>query len=375
MTPDRFITQSSRPPHIGRLVARVSQVLTRALRIGTTFVIAGIGGAVFFWLSMPLPWLLGAMVFTTLAALAQVPIDAPTQVRNPTLAVLGVMLGSAFMPELLDDLGAWAVSLSLVAVYIVVVALIVMVYYQKLAGLDQRTALLCAMPGGMAEVTSMAREMGADDRQVALAHAARIFVVICLIALWSRLFLGLTAGETTGPAAGFADIPRLELLGLAAAGVAGYFLAPRLRLPAPALVGPLFVSAALHLSGWLESAPPREIVVLAQLVLGATIGFRFVGTTARAMLRALLFGLGASLAMLSVTILMALWMHRALGQDLVAIIFAFAPGGFTEMSLVALAMNVDVAYVASHHTLRLVLVVILTQPVLWLLRILISKEK
>jgi len=338
--------------------------VNRALRIGATFVIACVGGFVFFWLSMPLPWLLGAMVFTTLAALAQAPIDAPTQVRNPTLAVLGVMLGSAFMPELLNDLGAWAVSLSLVGVYVVVVALLIMAYYRRLAGLDQRTALLCAMPGGMAEVTSMAREIGADDRQVALAHAARIFIVICLIALWSRLFLGLSAAETTGPVAGFADTPLLDLLGLAAAGVAGYLLAPRLRLPAPALVGPLLVSAALHLSGFLESAPPREIVVLAQLVLGATIGCRFVGTRPRIVLRALLFGLGASVAMLSITIVMALGIYRALGQDLLAVIFAFSPGGFTEMSLVALAMNVDVAYVASHHTFRLVLVVLLTQPIL-----------
>lgn len=337
------------------------------LRIGATLLLAAAGGAAFVWLSMPLPWLLGAMVFTMLAALAQAPLSAPSWLRGPTFAVLGVMLGSAFRPELLDDLGAWTVSLALVAVYIVAMGLTVRVYYRRVVGLDRRTALLCAMPGGMAELTSMARSMGADDRQVALAHTSRIFLVVCLIALWSRFFLGIGAAETAGPAAGLADARALDLAGLAAAGVAGFLLAPRLRLPAPALVGPMLVSAALHLFGWLESAPPREAVTLAQIVLGATIGCRFVGIRPWVVLRALLFGLGAAIAMLGATAVLALAIHAALGQDLVAVIIAFAPGGFTEMSLVALAMDVDAAYVASHHTVRLILVVLLTPLILRLL--------
>lgn len=316
---------------------------------------------------MPLPWLLGAMVFTMLAALAQAPLVAPSWLRGPTFAGLGVILGSAFRPELLDDLGAWTVSLSLVAVYIVAMGLTVRVHYGRVAGLDRRTALLCAMPGGMAELTSMARNLGADDRQVALAHTARIFLAVCLIALWSRFFLGIGAAETAGPAAGLADARALDLLGLAAAAVVGILLGPRLRLPAPALLCPMLISAALHLFGWLEGVPPREAVMLAQIVLGATIGCRFVVDGPRVVLRALLFGLGASPAMLAATAVLALAIHATLGQDLVAVFIAFAPGGFTEMSLVALAMDVDAACVASHHTVRLILVVLLTPLILWLL--------
>jgi uncharacterized membrane protein AbrB (regulator of aidB expression) len=40
-------------------------------------------------------------------------------------------------------------------------------------------------------------------------------------------------------------------------------------------------------------------------------------------------------------------------------VLAYAPGGFAEMSLIALALSVDSAFVASHHLIRIILVVTL----------------
>ena len=51
------------------------------------------------------------------------------------------------------------------------------------------------------------------------------------------------------------------------------------------------------------------------------------------------------------------------------LLLAFIPGGFTEMSLIALAMGVDPAFVVTHHSVRVFLVVLIALPAFaWLKR-------
>src|SRR3546814_8997553 len=44
----------------------------------------------------------------------------------------------------------------------------------------------------------------------------------------------------------------------------------------------------------------------------------------------------------------------------IGIFLAFAPGGVAEMSLIALALSIDAALVATHHIVRIFLIVVLT---------------
>ena len=41
-----------------------------------------------------------------------------------------------------------------------------------------------------------------------------------------------------------------------------------------------------------------------------------------------------------------------------AIVLAFAPGGLAEMSLIALALGIETAFVATHHVARIAMIVI-----------------
>ena len=45
-----------------------------------------------------------------------------------------------------------------------------------------------------------------------------------------------------------------------------------------------------------------------------------------------------------------------------ALVLAYAPGGLAEMSLVALALSIDIAFVATHHAFRLFIVLMLAPP-------------
>lgn len=317
-----------------------------------------IGGVIFNWLTMPLPWMLGPMVINTLAAVLGLQIRAPMQIRPYVVVVIGVMLGSGFSPALYDQAAAWALSFLFLGAYLAVAGAVIVPFYRRVGGLDPVTAYFSGMPGGLYEMMAVGKEMGGDDRTIILAHASRVVVTVALVAIWFRLIAGYELGDRSQFGTPFAEIPPVELLVLAASGVAGFFLGKILRLPAPALLGPMLVSAAVHLAEFTKSPPPQELVIVAQLLLGTMIGCRFVGSTARTIGRALLLSLGATFMMLVITFGFAFAFHDLFRQSLEQVVLAYAPGGLAEMSLVALAMQADIAYVASHHLVRITLVIL-----------------
>ena len=121
-------------------------------RIALTLLLGLMGGVLFFWLTLPLPWMLGALTVTLIAAVANAPIQAPERLRNPVVAIIGVLLGSGFTPELVEQVGAWGWSLGALAAYLVVAAALVVPYYRRFGGFDSVTAYFAGMPGGLTEM-------------------------------------------------------------------------------------------------------------------------------------------------------------------------------------------------------------------------------
>jgi uncharacterized membrane protein AbrB (regulator of aidB expression) len=73
--------------------------------------------------------------------------------------------------------------------------------------------------------------------------------------------------------------------------------------------------------------------------------------------------------MLLITLAFGAALHPLTGSSLTLLLLAFIPGGLTEMSLIALAMGVDPAFVVTHHSVRVFLVVLIALPAFaWLQR-------
>jgi uncharacterized membrane protein AbrB (regulator of aidB expression) len=50
--------------------------------------------------------------------------------------------------------------------------------------------------------------------------------------------------------------------------------------------------------------------------------------------------------------------EATLGIPFSAALLAFSPGGLAEMSLIALSLDIDAAYVSSHHIVRIFMIVL-----------------
>lgn len=329
-------------------------------RIAFALAIGAVGGYVGHLLDLPLAWMIGAMVFVTIASLSGAPVSFSPRLRAFMIAVLGVMLGSAFTPELLDSVGQWGLTLSALFVYAAAVGAASFIYFRTYLRYDRSTAYFAAMPGGLAEMTTFAQDTGGDDRIVALVHTVRVMLIVLTIPIWFRMLEGYDAARRTADDMGIMDVPLDEMALLAAIGYAGALAAKLLKIPGTYIIGPMLASALAHLFGWTTFRPPMELIVIAQIVTGTAIGCRFVGIAFPTIARTVVHAAGATAIMVVGTIVAALCLHAFVDVPTAALVLAFAPGGLAEMSLVALALATDAAFVSTHHVLRIFFVVVVS---------------
>jgi membrane AbrB-like protein len=98
-------------------------------------------------------------------------------------------------------------------------------------------------------------------------------------------------------------------------------------------------------------------------VLGTVIGCRFLGAPPREILRILGLSVGATVILLTITVIFAVLVSRVAPHGVVPLLLAYSPGGLAEMSLVALALQIEVAFVAAHHIFRILFVMMSAGPI------------
>ncbi len=251
------MNDGSPAPRAATAAADRPVVLTPTARTTLLALAIGIvGGWLAFQTRLPLAWMIGAMAATTAAAALGAPIAMPGFFRQIMVAVLGIMLGSGFSPDMLEHLGDWGVSLSTLVLYGVTAGGAGFVYFRRVWGYDRVTAYFAAMPGGLAEMVLVGTQMGGDARIISLTHAARVMLVVLALPFAFRLLIDYDPGASPAIGLPLAEVASADLAILTVCAAAGYVLARACRLPAAALVGPMILSAAVHLAGWTAAKPP-----------------------------------------------------------------------------------------------------------------------
>ncbi len=330
----------------------------RVGRPALALLIGAFGALVFAVADMPLPWMLGAMTACLAASLAGVPQGRPTILMGPMRMVLGVMIGSAFTPSMIAKLPEILLSLAFIIPYVAVLGLVGVPYLRRFAGYDLPTAYFSAMPGGLPDMTAFGREMGGDERRIALVHSTRVLIIVFAAPFVLELGEGidLSARARFGP--GLTDLSFSDAGLLLVCGIAGWWGAAKLKLTGATIVGPMVLSAAAHLAGLTQAKPPDELIKLAQLVIGAAIGAAFVGVRLREIARIIALTVGMVAAMFAVTVGFAAGVYALTAYPLMSVVLAYTPGGQAEMNLIAITRGEDLAYVAMHHIARVALVVL-----------------
>lgn len=335
--------------------------------VALTLATGAAGGLAAQALHVPLALLLGSLMAVGAASVFGIRLagrapQVPQDVRLFFVPVIGVSIGGSFTPDILREAALWWPSLLALALFIPTAHWIGFRVLSATGRLDPVTAFFGTAPGGLLETVQMGEEMGADVAMLTMLQFMRLILTIVLVPIGFAWMTGHAVGSAGGASMGGREAPGLADAGiLLAAGVVGAVLGRRTGIPAGIITGPLLMSGAAHLSGLTAAIPPGWMIGMTQVVIGTTLGVRFVGVQARA------FGLALRLASLNVALTMALagviaiFLAPLVHEPRAAVFLAFAPGGLTEMSLIALSLQISVLYVTAHHVLRIVLAVTVAQ--------------
>lgn len=324
-----------------------------------------IGSLVALWLGLPMPFLLGSLVATGMYAMFATrrrgrKIEFPSWLRKGFVAVIGVMIGTTFSKDLLDIIPTLWISLALMMPYVGVSLFVGYLLFRHIGKYDRTTAVFAAMPGGLVEAVAFGEQAGGNVRILSLQHFARIVIVVIAVPLlfyiWSGQAVGSAAGQT------FSTTPwsTFDVLVIAVLAPLGMLVGPWLRLPAPYLTGPLLLSALIHAANLAATNNPDWLLYLAQLIVGAGLGANFSGATFKQLLNAFALGLVAVSLMLTISFGFATSVGQLMPLSFNALFISYAPGGVTEMNLIALSLGVSPVITATHHLFRILLTSLLS---------------
>lgn len=308
-------------------------------------------------LSVPLAYVLGPMAVWLIMSLMGLRY-APTRGRlaNLSRVGLGVFIGTQISPDIVDKGTEYALSVLLVIPYSLMVVVVAAPIVMKLSNLSRNTVLCSVAPGGLLGLVMYAEELKANVAAVALLHSLRLFLVVMSIpVIYVLIFHNepMSMSDDAFTMKGWSVETMAWLIG---SGALGYFLGPKLRLPAGVLTGPILVSGILHGTGVWPEPLPTLLVIVMQIVFGTMIGSQFFGMNVRFFRR--LVGVGFVIMLIAVGLAVPFaWLGSQIADvEFITALMAFSPGGVAEASLVTIAVGGDVAYVAVHHMMRVVVV-------------------
>ncbi len=303
---------------------------------------------VFHWLGLPLAWIFGSMLGAAIYANSVPGMGRTHLIRRSGQLLIGSSVASVLDVETIYDVAALLPVMIGAAVAANLIAVAISLPLARLAGVDRLSALLAALPAGMAEMSSLAADLNARADFVMVAHSLRVVLVVVTV----PLLIGpdIDAAIAVAPPVGgsHAALATCFVLGVALA-----FVANRFNLLNPWIIMPMSVGVALVLSGYALAPMPRPLLILAQIAIGFSLGMRLRREDLTRLPRATIAGLGASLTLVGAMMVFAAFALPILAElSFPTLALAVAPGGLGEMIATAKALGLASATVASFQFVR-----------------------
>ena len=321
-----------------------------------------LGWRLFARIGLAAPDLFAALLVAIVFALAGI---GPARPARPVVmlsqGMLAVMIGLSVQRETLTALGShWlaVVTIALATLALSVLAGLILGLHRDV---DTVTGILGMIAGGATGLVAVAGDLGADERTVVVAQYLRVALVVLTMPLIVTYVFAIDASRGDHQVISHAARTPwwVGLLFMAGAILIGTGLATLTRLPIPATLGPLILTAAIELAGWAHFVQiPVQVMPIAFVIIGWQAGLSFTRSSIAALGRIFAWALTLMAAVIAACAglgaLLSLWTGVAALQGYLAT----TPGGLAAVLAVASASDSDVTFVAASQVIRLVLMLI-----------------
>jgi len=337
----------------GRVLLEWLAVLVLAIAVSALFSVIGLPSAPLF----------GALVAGLVRALSRpAGLRVPKRVGAAAQAVIGVSIGSLVQTETLRTVGEHWLAVLLVTVGTLAISLLAGQLMRLHPEVSAVTGAFSLIAGGASGVTAMARDLGADERVVAVLQYLRVLLVLLAMPLVATAVYGASAGG----GASVEDGPGWPagLLFTVVCGVVGAGLGRLARIPVGVLLGPMAVAAVGDLTGVAAGATvPGFVEAAAFLAIGLQVGLTFTRDSLRLVGRALPLAVALIIGVVVSCAGLGAVLSAATGATPLEGYLATTPGGLYAVLATATGSGADATFVLSVQVLRL-FVMLFSAPLL-----------
>jgi membrane AbrB-like protein len=342
----------------------------KRIRFFVTLLAAIIGGIVFSLLHTPIPWLLGPMIAVFICSrFAKIQLYWPSNIRNTGLIIVGYSIGLSFTKDAVLQIMEKLPSMFLMTVLLVIFCAAIAIIVSKLTGVDYPTVLTGSIPGGLSQMIIFAEEVnGIDITTVTFLQVARLMMIIFFVPflIFGPFFknnthaipgLAVTGAHTEGPM-----FPIIILFAIICVIFA--FLAVKLKLPTPFLLGPILGTAIFNIAGFHGPALPSPVLNVSQFMIGGYIGLLLkpekLEHKARIITLALISGMVMIIGSLALSLLLVSQGHITPSTSFLSV----APGGMDQMGILAHEVRADLSMVTGYQLFRMFFIYFAVPPLL-----------
>lgn len=307
----------------------------------------------------------GLVVGIALALPGLAPKRVPRYVGIAAQGVLGVYIGTMVDRDALTALAPdWQI-----VVGVAVATLLLSIIAGALLGLHRDvstlTGSLALVAGGASGLVAIARELGGDDRVVAVVQYLRVAlvtasmpVVVTLIYHADRTHdAAVSTQKDTAP--WYVSLAIMALL-----IVAGAAVGKLVRLPGAGLLGPLALTVALQISGLsFGLSVPAVLVQAGYMLIGWQAGVVFTRESLRAVSRMLPAAIALIILLGVATAGLGVLLADVTGKTAIEGYLATSPGGVYAVLAIAAETGSGVTFIIAAQVLR-VLLMLFTAPLL-----------
>ena len=314
------------------------------------------------FLNIPLAWMIGPMVATSIVSLTGYKIIMPKLVLSSILIILGLHIGNYIDQNLLNQMLNWIWTTVIMFFYIVVSILIVSKYLQKFSDYKEKTSIFSAAPGALGPLMILAEYEKSDLSQVATAHLIRLIIIITVFP-----FIIVNLSPTSSielEKFDYMSQNHLELVLLIIVSLIFIFFFDKAKVPAALLSGTLVASGVLQIFDIASYKLPDSSINFCLLILGASVGCRFANKTFKEVANNSFHGLVATFLLVLLGLLAALISSFLVDNNFLTLILSFCPGGIYEVAVIAIAFDLEPDFVAFHHIIRLLMILFIVPLIL-----------
>ena len=341
------------------MLKQINQIFS--IKFITVLIISVPSAIITDYFNIPLAWFLGPMIIISIAALSGLKIIMPKIVLSFILIILGLHIGNYIDQNLFNQMINWIWTSLIMLTYIIICILVVSKYLQKFSGYDKKASIFSAAPGALGPLMILAESEKTDLSQVATSHLIRLIIIITVIPF---IIVNNTNTDTLLiEKFDYMSQNHINLILLVCASLFFIFIFDKIKVPAALLSGTLFASGLLQITDIASYKLPDETVNFCLLILGSSVGCKFAEKTVKEIANNSLHSIVATTILVVLGLLAAYVSTFFVDTNILTLILSFSPGGIYEVAIIAIAFDLDPDFVAFHHIIRL-LFILLTVPII-----------